>query len=303
LLAGRDPRVAVHRRMGNNMSANPVFARPPVGGSPSYSWYPSYQAGFADGFFEGAPRQAAVVLCNDFARGRRPLNAPQLTDEILAVVAHELRGPLIRSASAGRPEVLRMTDTIDRQIDGIARLAEDLMDATRVGRGELRVSKIQVNLSDVLTDPLDAVALAAAKGSQTLTIQIPDGTLRIEGDPVRLSQALNNLLHNAVKYTPSGGHINVAVIAERNDLVVSVSDDGLGISSALLPHIFDLFTQSGRTIAASAGGLGIGLAVVKAIAGSHGGMVSARSAGPGAGSEFILRLPIVMGRGVVCDHV
>ncbi|WP_120302180.1 sensor histidine kinase [Paraburkholderia sediminicola] len=298
--------------MGIKMSANPVFARPPVGAPPSYSWYPPYQASFTNGFVECTPRQAAVVLSNGSLRGRRRLNAPQLTDEILAVVAHELRGPLtplrlaarvIRLASAGQPEVLRMTDTIDRQIDAIARLAEDLMDATRVGRGELRVSKVQIDLTDFLTDPLEAVTLAAARRSQTLTIQIPSGTLYIEGDPVRLSQALNNLLHNAVKYTPSGGHINVAVLADRNDLVVSVKDDGLGVSAALLPHIFDLFTQSGRTIAASAGGLGIGLAVVKAIAGSHGGMVSARSAGPGTGSEFILRLPIVVGQGVVCDHI
>jgi signal transduction histidine kinase len=298
--------------MGINMSANPVFARPPVGAPPLYSWYPLYQAGFANGFDECAPRQAAAVLSNGSLPGRRPLNAPKLTDEILAIVAHELRGPLtplrlaarvIRIASAGQPDVLRMTEMIDRQIDGIARLVEDLMDATRVGRGELRVSKVRIDLMDFLTDPLEAVTLEAARRNQTLAIQIPDETLCIEGDPVRLSQALNNLLHNAVKYTPSGGHINVAVLADRNDLVVSIKDNGLGISSALLPHIFDLFTQSGRTLAASAGGLGIGLAVVKAIAGSHGGMVSARSAGPGTGSEFILRLPIVMGQGVVCDHV
>lgn len=126
-------------------------------------------------------------------------------------------------------------------------------------------------------------------------MQIADRALRIEGDPVRLAQAVSNLLHNAVKYTPEKGCITVNVLADGKDLVVSVKDNGLGISAALLPHIFDLFAQSSRTIGASAGGLGVGLAVVKAVAEAHGGTVSATSAGPGTGSEFTLRLPIVLG--------
>ncbi|MFL9861292.1 sensor histidine kinase [Paraburkholderia madseniana] len=144
--------------------------------------------------------------------------------------------------------------------------------------------------------PLTAAALAAAQRGQTLTVQIADRALRIEGDPVRLAQAVNNLLHNAVKYTPEKGCITVNVLADGKDLVVSVKDNGLGISAALLPHIFELFAQSSRTIAASAGGLGVGLAVVKAVAESHGGTVSATSAGPDTGSEFTLRLPIVLER-------
>jgi signal transduction histidine kinase len=113
---------------------------------------------------------------------------------------------------------------------------------------------------------------------------------------VRLAQAVSNLLHNAAKYTPENGCIIVNVLADGKDLVVSVKDNGLGISGALLPHVFDLFAQSSRTVAASAGGLGIGLAVVKALAEVHGGTVSASSAGPGTGSEFTLRLPIVVER-------
>ena len=231
--------------------------------------------------------------------------AVRLKDEILAMVAHELRGPLmplqlavdlIRRASADRIEVLRSVEMIDRQITQISRLAEDLMDAMRVERGALRVAKVPVDVVAVLAAPLTATALAAARRKQTFTVQIADKTLRVDCDPVRLAQAVNNLLHNALKYTLENGRITVKVFADRDVLVVSVKDDGLGISDSLMPHIFELFAQASRTIAASAGGLGVGLAVVKAVAEAHDGTVSALSAGPGAGSEFTLRLPIVMER-------
>ncbi|RDJ98161.1 hypothetical protein DLM46_34470 [Paraburkholderia lacunae] len=262
-------------------------------------------ADVADKVMERPLRQAAVVFFNRSAPVHGHDDTPQLKDQILAMVAHELRGPLtplqlatqlIRRASADRPEVLRSIDMIDRQITQIARLAEDLMDATRVDRGALRLSKVCVDVVAALAAPLTAAALAAAQRGQTLTVQIADRTLRIEGDPVRLAQAVDNLLHNAVKYTPINGCITVNVLADGKDLVVSVKDNGLGISAALLPHVFDLFAQSSRTIAASAGGLGVGLAVVKAVAESHGGTATATSAGPGTGSEFTLRLPVVLER-------
>ena len=256
-------------------------------------------------------RQTAVVFLNDFPSIDDHVDAPQLTDQILAVVAHELRGPLsplrlashlIRRASADRPEVLRSIDMVDRQITQIARLADDLMDATRAGQCALRVHKTCVDLIDVLADPFEAASLAAAQRGQTFTLQVPDRALRIDGDPVRLAQAIHNLLHNAVKYTPRDGRITVTARAEGKDLVVSVKDNGLGISGALLPHVFDLFAQSSRTIAASAGGLGVGLAVVKAIAEAHDGTASATSSGPGTGSEFTLRLPIVTKQRADCDR-
>jgi signal transduction histidine kinase len=230
-------------------------------------------------------------------------DALRLKDEILAMVAHELHGPLtplqfaadlIRRTSADRPEVLRSVDMIDRQITQIARLAEDLMDAVRVERGALRVTKVQVDVVAVLAAPLTAAAVAAARRKQTLTVQIADRTLRVDCDAVRLAQAVNNLLHNALKYTPEYGCITVKVLADHNELVLSVKDDGMGISDSHMPHIYELFAQASRTIGACAGGLGVGLAVVKAVAESHGGTVSAFSAGPGTGSEFTLRLPIVV---------
>jgi signal transduction histidine kinase len=287
--------------MGINMTVRSTSFRWSVG---------TYDARHADGtdeIIERPLRESTVVPFNGFRPVGDRVGAPKLKNQVLAMVAHELRGPLtplqlatqlIRRASADRPEVLRSLDMIDRQIAQIARLADDLMDATRINQDALRMSCDRLDVVEFLAAPLAAAALAAAKRSQTFTVQIADRTLRIEGDPVRLAQAVNNLLHNAVKYTPENGCITVDVLADGKDLVVSVRDNGLGISAALLPHIFDLFAQSSRTIAASAGGLGVGLAVVKAVAGSHGGTVSATSAGPGAGSEFTLRLPIVIERHV-----
>jgi signal transduction histidine kinase len=255
-------------------------------------------------------RRPAVVQLNAPRPVGDHVGAPKLKNQVLAMVAHELRGPLtplqlatqlIRRASADRPEVLRSLDMIDRQIVQIARLAEDLMDATRIERDALRMSPDRVDVVSFLAAPLAAAGLATAKRSQTFTVQLADRTLRVEGDPVRLAQAVNNLLHNAVKYTPENGSIAVNVLSDGKDFVVSVKDNGLGISAALLPHIFDLFAQSSRTVSASAGGLGVGLAVVKSIAESHGGTISATSAGAGTGSEFTLRLPIVIERRQACE--
>ncbi|WP_165778925.1 sensor histidine kinase [Paraburkholderia hospita] len=283
------------RNLGINMSLLPAFVLPSIGAR-AFSPADSTKA------IVGCPPAPAIISPSSRpqpAFGKR--KAPNVTDEILAIVAHELRGPLtplrlavqvIRRTSPDQPDVIRMIETVERQVDAIARLADDLMDATRVGQGALRMVKREVGLMEFLADPLDAAALATAARDQTLTVVIPDRTLRIECDPVRLSQAVNNLLHNAVKYTPRGGHIRVTALAEDQSLVLSVSDDGPGISSVLLPHIFDLFAQSTRTIAASAGGLGIGLAVVSAIAEAHGGTALAASAGPDAGSEFTVRLPV-----------
>ncbi|KAA1004292.1 HAMP domain-containing histidine kinase [Paraburkholderia panacisoli] len=280
-------------------SAHPVSFRWSVG-TPD-----AHHADVNDEMMERPQQRASNAFSSHSPSAAHRFDALRRKDEILAMVAHELRGPLtpmqlaihlIRRASADRPEVLRSIDMLDRQITQITRLAEDLMDATRIDHGALRVSKAPIEVVAVLAAPLTAAALAAAQRGQILTVQIADRALRIEGDPVRLAQAVNNLLHNAVKYTPENGCIAVNVLADGKDLVVSVKDNGLGISGALLPHIFDLFAQSSRTIAASAGGLGVGLAVVKAVAESHGGTVSATSAGPGTGSEFTLRLPIVLER-------
>ncbi|MFM0472032.1 sensor histidine kinase [Paraburkholderia strydomiana] len=254
------------------------------------------------------PRPTVVATPGDACVADDSVEAPPISNQILAMVAHELRGPLtslrmagqlIRNASAERPEILILVDMIDRQVNGIARLAQDLMDVTRVDQDALKISKVEVGIVELLADPCEITAAAAARKSQRFTVTMPDRTLRVEGDPVRLTQPVGNLLHNAVKYTPVHGNIRMIVFVEGNDLVIKINDDGAGISVALLPHIFELFSQSSRTIASSAGGLGIGLAVVKAVARSHGGTASATSAGPDEGSEFTLKLPILISCGAV----
>jgi signal transduction histidine kinase len=147
---------------------------------------------------------------------------------------------LIRNASAERPEILRLTDLIDRQVNGIARLAQDLMDATRVDRDALLLSKVDIEIATLLADICEVPAAAAAAKNQTFTVSIPDRTLRVKSDPVRLTQAVGNLLPNAVKYTLMHGNIRMTVFAEENNLVIKINDDGSGISPVLLPHIFEL---------------------------------------------------------------
>jgi signal transduction histidine kinase len=284
--------------MGISMSTYPVFFR----SSPDDS---GFRYPLVDEIMKSSARQAGVPVVKDAALSSHNVEAPQLKNEVLAMVAHELRGTLtplrfgshiIRSALADRPDMLRVLDMMDRQTSEIARLSEDLVDATRVGQGGLRLDKLEVDVATILADSCEMAASAAAARQQTFTVRMPDSMLWVEGDSVRLAQAVTNLLHNAVKYTQTGGDIRMTVQAEGVDLIISVLDNGLGISDALLPHVFELFAQSSRTIAASAGGLGVGLAVVKAVAESHGGTVSATSAGPGAGSKFTLRLPIVTKR-------
>lgn len=228
---------------------------------------------------------------------------PRPNDAILAMVAHELRGPLaplrlaaqlLRRTCASQPETLRTLDMIERQITQIAQLAEDLMDAARVDHHALRLAKIRTCVADVMADAIDAARLAAAKKGQSLRVTCPTQRIEVNADPGRLAQALHNLLHNAEKYTPPGGCIDLNVHADGPELVISIEDNGLGISAALLPHVFDLFSQSSRTIGASAGGMGIGLSVVKAVAEAHGGTATARSDGPGCGSVFVLRMPVVV---------
>jgi signal transduction histidine kinase len=181
---------------------------------------------------------STMKLSGHASKPEMQVDALRHKDEILAMVAHELRGPLtplqfatdlIRRASADQAEVLRSVDMIDRQITQISRLADDLMDAMRVELGALRVSKVPVAIVAVLAAPLAAAALAAALRKQIFTVQISDRSLCVYCDPVRLAQAVNNLLHNALKYTPESGCITVKVLADRNILVLSVKDDGMGI--------------------------------------------------------------------------
>ena len=229
----------------------------------------------------------------------------QRKDEFLAMLAHELRNPLapIRNAA----QILRMhgkgntklewaRSVIERQSRHLTRLVDDLLDVSRIVRGQISLEKGPIDLSDVVRNALETSRPLMRERKHQLTVTLAGEPLPLDADLTRLSQVIANLLINAAKYTPEGGHIWLEADRVDNDVVLRVRDTGMGISSSLLPHIFELFTQGARTLDRAQGGLGIGLTLVKRIVDMHGGRVEAHSAGEGEGSEFIVRLPLLVSR-------
>jgi signal transduction histidine kinase len=226
--------------------------------------------------------------------------ADRRKNEFLAMLGHELRNPLapLRNALAllgpqdPSPETVRWArDLMGRQVRQMLRLVDDLFDLSRMMQGKLDLRSERVELAVVIADAVEiARPVIDAKGHE-LTISLPDGPVSLEADPIRLSQAFTNLLNNAAKYSEPGGHIALSARREGSEVVIGVRDDGVGIAPEILPRIFDLFVQDGRSADQSQGGLGIGLALVKSLIEMHGGIVQARSDGVGRGSEFLVRLP------------
>lgn len=229
--------------------------------------------------------------------------ADRRKDEFLAMLAHELRNPLapIRNAveilklrSSGDPQLAWPRDVIDRQVHHLTRLVDDLLDVSRITRGRIELDKEILDLVTVVGRAVEASRPLIDARKQHLAISLPSETLRLEGDVTRLGQVLSNLLHNASKYTEEGGHIWLDAWCEGAEVVLRVRDDGIGIAPDVLPYVFELFTQSERTLDRAQGGLGIGLTVVRRLVEMHGGRVEAASAGTGRGSTFTVRLPLVL---------
>lgn len=221
-------------------------------------------------------------------------------NEFLAMLAHELRNPLapVRNAM----EVLRMQgnqqkefvwahDLITRQVTHLVRLVDDLLDVSRITRGKIKLEMKLENAADVVAVALETVRPLIDAHKHTLTTTLPDEPVWISVDSTRLAQVLSNLLTNAAKYTPDGGHLSLEVRREGREVVFCIHDSGVGIPREMLSHIFDLFTQVDRSLARSQGGLGIGLTLVRRLVELHGGKVEAFSEGLGKGSDFIVRLP------------
>ena len=225
-------------------------------------------------------------------------------NEFLAMLAHELRNPLSPLAMAASllerdagaaPQQLRLASVIARQVDHMARLLDDLLDAARLSSGKIRLTVETLALADVLRHAVETVQPRILERGQALDVELPAATVAVEGDRVRLAQVFTNLLGNASKYTGDGGRLRLAAQAGPDEIVVTVADNGTGIAPEVLPYIFDLFTQGPRSLARSEGGLGVGLNVVRNLVGMHRGTVEAHSDGPGHGSRFTVRLPRAAG--------
>ncbi|MBD8542288.1 response regulator [Oxalobacteraceae sp. CFBP 13708] len=220
-------------------------------------------------------------------------------NEFLAMLAHELRNPLVPiSVSAGLLErgpvaslpLARLTAVIQRQVDHMARLLDDLLDAARLSSGKITLAIEPLRLAEVLEHAAETIMPRVRERRQSLTITHDERNLVVDGDRVRLTQVFTNLLNNASKYTQDGGRVAVCVRCGEG-IAVTIADNGAGMSDETIGRAFELFTQGPRTLARSEGGLGVGLNVVRNLVSMHGGSVTAGSDGPGQGSTFIVRLP------------
>lgn len=229
--------------------------------------------------------------------------ADRRKDEFLATLAHELRNPLapVRNAvqilhmqCPDNPELHWARDVIDRQMQAMTRLIDDLMDLSRISRNKLDLRKERVALATVVQGAVETSRPWIVEQAHELTVTLPPEPIFLEADPTRLTQVFLNLLNNAAKYTERGGSIRLNAERQGSDVLVRVQDKGIGIPAANLPNLFQMFSQVEEALSRSQGGLGIGLALVKRLVELHGGSIEVRSEGAGKGSEFEVRLPILV---------
>jgi PAS domain S-box-containing protein len=232
--------------------------------------------------------------------------ADRRKDEFLATLAHELRNPLaplrnmleiLKRAEDDREMARQALDTMDRQLEQLVRLVDDLLDLSRVTHNRLELRMGPVDLASVLDQAVQACRPLAEAAGHDVQVTVPRERVRLRADAARLAQVFGNLLNNSCKYTDPGGTITVRVSREHGEAVVAVEDTGEGIPADQVDGIFDMFAQIEQSRERAQGGLGIGLTLVRRLVQMHGGSVEARSAGAGQGSEFVVRLPIVHERG------
>lgn len=232
--------------------------------------------------------------------GEAAKRAKRQQDEFIAMLAHELRNPLapIRSAAdllerlePVDPRVKAISDIVGRQVAHMARLLDDLLDASRVTSGKVTLRRRPTAVAEFVNEAVETTRFLIESQHQTFTLTLPPSPLYVNGDPTRLAQVVGNLLHNASKYTPDDGAIDLSVRQDGASVVLRLKDNGGGIAEEAIEGIFDLFTQEERSLSRSHGGLGVGLAVVRSMVELHGGTISVRSDGVGCGTEFTVVLP------------
>ena len=227
--------------------------------------------------------------------------ANRAKDEFMAMLGHELRNPLAPIVTAlqlmklrGSDESERERTVIERQVQHLTRLVDDLLDVARIARGKVELKSQSVDVAEVVAKAIEMTSPLLEQRQHTLSVEMPTRGLTVDGDAIRLSQVISNLLTNAAKYTPPGGRITVRVEQDRGEVILRVCDSGIGIARDVLPQIFDLFVQGRQAIDRAPGGLGLGLTIVRSLVERHGGTVTATSGGAGMGSEFAVRLPLAV---------
>ena len=230
------------------------------------------------------------------------VEADRRKDDFLALLGHELRNPLAPILTAVAilqlkgprdPSLIKARDIIMRQTLHLSKLVDDLLDIGRITQGKLKLERTRVGVAAIVERAREMCAPGVESRGHTLAVAAVDPELDVDADPERLVQVVCNLVNNAAKYMDTGGRIYVRAFSEQGQAVISVRDEGIGIAPDMLTKIFEPFVQVGSASHRADGGIGVGLSLVKSIVEMHGGTVEARSAGPGLGAEFVVRLPSV----------
>ena len=268
-------------------------------------FYSSWQRWFFERAFPTPDGGLAMYSIDVTARKRiehAVKDADRRKDEFLATLAHELRNPLapirnavqvMRMKASPIPELKWAGDIIDRQVKQMTRLIDDLMDVSRLSLGKVQIQRERVDLAKVIEGAVELNRPLLSQCGHQLTVSLPTQPVSLDADATRLVQIFGNLLNNAAKYTERGGRIDLTVSLSGTEASVSIKDSGIGIPADKLQSVFEIFSQVQGALERSHGGLGIGLSLVKRLAEMHGGNVDAHSDGPGQGSEFIVRLPVL----------
>ncbi|BBL76697.1 hybrid sensor histidine kinase/response regulator [Methylomagnum ishizawai] len=272
----------------------------------------TWVAGWSVPLRDGQGRIAGVLNCVQDVTERRRIEtrlneqagqlhtADRRKHEFLAMLAHELRNPLapirhavdiLRRTEADPALAARYREVIGHQVEHLARLVDDLLEMSRLDLGKIGLRKARVAVADIVARAMETSAPLIEARHHTLSVELPAEPLWVEGDPLRLAQAVANLLDNAARYTDAGGHLGLGVEALGDQVSIRVRDSGRGIDPTLLPELFELFFQAGRGLDRTEGGLGLGLSLARRLVEMHGGKLRAFSAGPGRGSEFVISLP------------
>lgn len=274
-----------------------VERRQDIGEVESYDWktervtLPDGRFGVVCHFYDLSERQRYEAALQEADRRK---------DEFLGMLAHELRNPLsaisnavqlLRRLGPPEPNTAWASDLIERQVAHLTRMVDDLLDVSRVTQSRLTMKKEAVPVAVPVSLALDIAHAQFESRKQALMVDLPPQPIGVECDPARLAQAVANLLHNASKFTPERGRVWLSVAREDAAMVLRVRDSGCGMGPDLLPHIFDVFVQGDQALNRKQGGLGLGLTISRRLVEMQGGTLEASSAGPGLGSEFVLRLP------------